>query len=559
MRSTQFFICFFLFYPMVLLSSCDKSLEEDLLQAPKTYYINSENGSDNNDGQSKNSAWKSISKINDITLKPGDQILLANGKVYSEPIVIQNMNGTAALPILISSYMPSDETSQKKPFLDVKDALNGIKIIDCSHLQIENLEISVNPSSSSTSSSSKTMRCGVLIEPYKNGVSQDIELNNLTIKNVFYEKPGFVRPSNEVKSPNGTQNYGWGIRVINKNENATKDIKIKNTHVENVAHTGIKFTGKERNIQNVLVEKCTIIESGGPGLQMSNIKNGHILNNYVTHSGSNNDGRKWGRGSGLWTWGSADVLIEKNHFLNANGPADSAGAHIDFNCENIVMQYNVSANNAGGFIEILGNNYNCSYRYNLSVNDGHRVKGQNGAFQEGKVFWLSGFQGNGNARKGPFNSYIYNNTIVVKADILAKIAVDKAASGILVMNNIFYVEGESQLVLGDQYVPDSGGISTIENVVFENNLYLKNNNWPETVLIQDENPIFGDPKFSVGNGLKIENYQPTNIELIQNKGKQIIKIPSDNIGLTLGLTLSSDILGNPIKGLPDMGAIEIGN
>ena len=77
--------------------------------------------------------------------------------------------------------------------------------------------------------------------------------------------------------------------------------------------------------------------------------------------------------------------------------------------------------------------------------------------------------------------------------------------------------------------------------------------------ISESLSLAGDPKFSVGNGLKIENYQPTNIELIQNKGKDIIKIPSDNIGLTLGLSLSSDILGNPIKGLPDMGAIEIGN
>ena len=109
----------------------------------------------------------------------------------------------------------------------------------------------------------------------------------------------------------------------------------------------------------------------------------------VHSSGSNDDSRKWGRGSGLWTWGSSDIIIEHNHFLHANGPADSAGCHIDFNCSNVVVQYNFSAYNAGGFCEILGNNYNCAYRYNISVNDGHRVKGENRAFQEGKTFWLS--------------------------------------------------------------------------------------------------------------------------------------------------------------------------
>ena len=76
-------------------------------------------------------------------------------------------------------------------------------------------------------------------------------------------------------------------------------------------------------------------------------------------------------------------------------------AYIDFNCSDVIIQYNYSANNVGGFCEILGNNYNCAYRYNISVNDGHRMKGQNGAFQQGKTLWLSGFVGKGNERNGP--------------------------------------------------------------------------------------------------------------------------------------------------------------
>ena len=124
--------------------------------------------------------------------------------------------------------------------------------------------------------------------------------------------------------------------------------------------------------------------------------------------------------------------------MNANGPADSAGVHIDFNCSDVIIQYNYSANNAGGFCEILGNNYNCAYRYNISVNDGHRMKGQNGAFQQGKTLWLSGFVGKGNERNGPFNSYIYNNTIIASEKIISKYAIDRASSGVLIKNNIFF-------------------------------------------------------------------------------------------------------------------------
>ena len=37
-----------------------------------------------------------------------------------------------------------------------------------------------------------------------------------------------------------------------------------------------------------------------------------------------------------------------------------------------MFQYNYSYNNEGGFAEVLGDNINCGYRYNISVNDGYR-------------------------------------------------------------------------------------------------------------------------------------------------------------------------------------------
>ena len=43
------------------------------------------------------------------------------------------------------------------------------------------------------------------------------------------------------------------------------------------------------------------------------------------------------------------------------------GAHIDWGCERVVIQYNLSKNNYGGFAEILGENIMCGYRYNISI------------------------------------------------------------------------------------------------------------------------------------------------------------------------------------------------
>jgi hypothetical protein len=205
----------------------------------------------------------------------------------------------------------------------------------------------------------------------------------------------------------------------------------------------------------------------------------------------------------------------------------------------------------------LGNNYNCSYRYNISINDGYREKGSDGAFQEGKIFWLSGYCGKNSKRKGPYNTYFYNNTIFVKAEIVAKIAVDKVSSGILFVNNLFCILGNSKLVKGDQYKPEEGGGTSIPNVVFKNNVYLNENNWPKNAMISDIEPIIGDPEFKNPGGLNISDYIPTNISLIKNRGINIIKIPGDNIGIKIGLKLKKDILGNAIKDLPDIGAIEL--
>ncbi len=143
----------------------------------------------------------------------------------------------------------------------------------------------------------------------------------------------------------------------------------------------------------------------------------------------------------------------------------------------------------------------------------------------------------------------------MKKDVVAKIAVDRAASGVLIANNIFYIEGESQAVKGDQYKPETEGESRVENIVFQNNLYLKRGNWPVEVLIQDEKPIFGNPKFVNTGGVEIKDYIPKNVDLIKNKGIRIESLPNDSIGLFIGLSVEHDILGNEIMDLPDLGAI----
>jgi len=526
-------------------------------KAPINYYFDGTLGNDAHDGKSPDKAWKSLSKIRQLKLNPGDSVLLGAGSVFTEPLELLGIRGTAEAPIVVRSY------GEGKARLDVKGHLNGVFIENSSFVEISRLDISAQASKDELPSQSAAMRCGVLITANQPGTYSHIYLSDLNVHDVFYHQPGFVRPAGEIKTANGTQNYGWGIRILgNKDVRAFfKDIRIESTIVENVSHTGLKLNGANfpdgYGLQDLLVSNCKVRRTGGPGIQISGLKNGLVTGNEVDRSGSNDDSRKWGRGSGLWTWGCDRVLIEKNRFTNANGPGDSAGAHIDFNCNNVVLQYNLSANNAGGFCEILGNNYNCAYRYNISVNDGHRVKGQNGAFQEGKIFWLSGYVGEKADRHGPYNSYFYNNTIFVHKGIDTKVAIDPVADGVLIVNNIFHIEGDAKAVRGDQLRPETEGEWKNFSSIFRNNLFLHEGSWPAELTVQDGAPIFGNVGFFNANGLNLTDYKPTRKQLVKNKGIPIQTLPNDSIGLVYGLKMEFDILGNKINGKPDMGAIEL--
>lgn len=522
------------------------------------YYVHPIIGNDNNSGTSKTSPFQSLKRVSQLNLQPGDRVLLAEGQIFNGNLRCIGWIGTSEKPIIIQTEQWSNETSHKPAFIDAKNFSEGVLLQDCSHVYLRNIEISANGYTSLDSK--QIMRVAVLLKINEAQKMTGIRLEKLLISNVYFENPGVVRTAEEVKSANGTQKYGWGIRLINQRESSIiEDIRITECTVENVSHTGIKLTGKNQNIQRVTISDNIVSKTGGPGIQMSGIRFVYVSENKVTNSGSNDDTRKWGRGSGLWTWGASNVLIEKNSFMYANGPGDSAGAHIDFNCDNVVMQYNFSAYNAGGFCEILGNNFNCAYRYNISVDDGYRVKGENGAFQEGKIFWLSGYQGNQRERKGPVNTYFYNNTIYSSTDKVAKIAIDNRSQGVLIANNIFYIPGGIRSVKGDQYLPDNGlGLGLgLERIHFTNNLYLNANDWPSEAIIQDQNALLGNPEFLNPGGRLISDYLPKNKALIKSKGKKITLLTDDNFGLLHGLNMTTDILGNPIPETPSLGAIEI--
>lgn len=516
-----------------------------------TFYVDSARGDDAADGLSAASAWRSLARAQHAPLQPGDRLLLAADSPHRGSLQFTGLAGRSDAPIVIGRYAASGASSPAT--IDARGQRAALNLRNCAHVRVEDLLLTADGGAPAGD-----LRCGVLVEVDQPGEFRGITLTALHVRDVSFHEPGFARPAADVRTPNGTLRYGWGIRflVSDRSRGSLRDIRVRDCTIERVDHTGLKFTAPVGRIRDVVVEDVRISHPGGPGLQMSGLSGGRFARLTVDHSGSTIDSRFWGRGSGLWTWSTSDVVIEHSRFTHANGPGDSAGVHIDYHCRNVIVQYNFSAHNAGGFCEILGDNRNCAYRYNVSVNDGHRVKGRAGAFQEGKTFWLSGYVGQRRKPTGPFNSYFYNNTIFVDATVTPKFAVAPTAEGVLVANNIFHLVRPAERVVSDQSDAEQGETRALPRAVVAHNLFLHATAWPAGLGLADPRPLLGDAAFARPGGDRPEDYLPGNIDLVRDRGLAVQPLPGDPIGLTRGLTVTTDILGHPIRGTPDLGAIE---
>ncbi len=529
----------------LLISNCNK-----IETTTHEFYINSELGNDNNDGTSPDKAWKSLERASTKIYVAGDKLMLAKGSVFSGKLHLKG-GGSEAEPVTVSPYDAKNGKSAL-PKINAQGYLAAVQITDGKNFVISNLELT-SDAGVVYEDDAKTKRYGVFVESTIPGSYSNIQLKNLNIHHIFSTEnvPG--------GGQNPTSNMGMGIYiVIKKGGGKIKNILIEDSKIEMTGHTGIKIsgTGSGMNINyidSVIIRNNSLRNIGGPGMVPGRCNNVLVQGNVVDHSGSAADPRMHNRGSGIWPWTCNNVLIEKNKFMHARGKNDSCGAHIDFNCNNVVVQYNLSVDNAGGFVEILGNDNNCCYRYNISINDGFRIKGENKAQKDGHVLWTSGYTGNGNKRKGPFNSYIYNNTIYASAEIISKFSFSTTTEGVLIANNIFYILGETQ----DVSKKSAKINTTILNTVFKNNLYQRVDILPESLEITDSAPVIGDPQFANAGGLNPEDYIPANVSVVKNKGITIEKIPGDDIGLKIGLNVETDFFGNPISGLPDFGAVEM--
>ena len=301
----------FLLIIALVCSSCSQLQYGDKNDVGYSYHFNSIIGDNTNLG-TKEKPFKSLDFINNIKLSNGDKILLSNGSTFLNTIELINEDG-----IEISNY-DSDGNSEL-PIINSKGKIAAIYIENSSKIKISNVEITADGGGANKYLHKKLktdLRAGILYIVTDKKLHSGLDILSVNIRDVFYEDPGYERNESEVRTPNGTKSYGWGIRILNLSEFGNlENISIKNSQFTNISHTAIRFIGKkEKQFKNLEIFDNIVLRTGGPGMVFNSTRNLFARGNDINYSGSFDDSRKWGRGSGLWTWGTLMLSFLKINF-----------------------------------------------------------------------------------------------------------------------------------------------------------------------------------------------------------------------------------------------------
>jgi len=494
------------------------------------YYFSSSSGDDTNIG-SEAFPFQTISKLNGLVLAPGDKVLFKRGDTFVGQIIV-SYSGVEGAPIIYDSYGTGD-----LPVLSASDGSNGvadptstIRIIGKQYLEFHNLQIENERFDSTGADDDKSF--GIYIQSFKSlpgsGDFEDATLfkhyrfSNLRLQNIYSVSTAGI-PFDQLRST--------GIYFLDA---FTNDVIIEDCYFTDIERVGVWI---RKYVSDVIIRNNQFIDLGGSGTIISSSKRILYEKNLMRFSGSNSDSRMIGRGSGMWVFGSDDLVAQYNISQHARGDGDSSGMHVDYGNTNILYQYNYSEDSAGGFCETLGNNNNVIWRYNISVNDGTIDKGG-----KNRLLWVSDFAF---VPEKSQNVYIYNNTIYQGTDyknVVGDSEISLKAASLNFINNIIYLEPTAKL--GEKaYLFDVDTPNFSKNLMYGGTIKTDFKNLDASKIEQD--PMFYDKGRRHFSGYKLITSSPA-IGAALNFAEPTFPLAGVGIFQNITSNATEDIFGNPV-------------
>lgn len=491
---------------------CNNELEAAQNLEGKTYYVDAENGLDSNDGLSQEKAWKSIEKVNSVVFQPADKILFRAGCKWIGQLRPQG-SGTEGFPICIDKYGEGS-----LPCIS-QGELSGIVLLLLNQEQweIRNLEID-----GGTPKPSDHMG-GIQVQATTAGkILNHIVISDCVVRNIGGSVKLYESCAIWVGVPGWDADYGLTTSF--------NDVRIENNQVYNSDRNGILVwttaaPGKNSQFQpglipssNVIIKNNKLEDIGGDAILVlgSNrpLIEGNVVRRACLKTGAPEYGSDYNPSSAaIWLHHCEGGIMQYNEVydcLKQELNNDGMAYDFDFNCNNNILQYNFSCNNAGGFLLIMNSATNNIVRYNVSENDKDHV-----LFCVGNKYDMN---------------KIYNNTFYINSG--ASYIVPNA----WFINNIFMADIEASMSVQN---PELG--------VFKNNCY--GGNWnvkPEDRYAINDNPLLVNPGNGTGDRESLKGYTLSAESPCVATGDMI----EDNGGI--------DILGNtvPQGTSPNVGAVQ---
>ena len=346
---------------VVLLASCSSQVTHT------NYYFDSANGNDANSGTSVQTPFKSLVKLKELTLKGGDSILLKSGTVFTEKLLL-SCCGEENNPVVLGKYGGMAKPHVKGNGVDTA----AVHIFNSENLVIRDLEIS------NKGDAPKAGLLGLWVELDKFGESHNMVIDDLYVHDVYgstvIEKGGGIG----ICIQNGRDNDSILNRFV-----ITYYIKLYHCIIATPRPYSIASFGFRQRfraiLHHVIFYQSTITTS------QYNTVTRHSIQYILPDDHSQIRIPLFPDPVSL-KLNSIPLTIFQIAIFNSHSNKsiiDGYAYDSDWGCRNSVFQYNLSYNNDGGFMLVIGTdgwpedwcvngNIETKVRYNVSINDGLR-------------------------------------------------------------------------------------------------------------------------------------------------------------------------------------------
>jgi hypothetical protein len=500
---------------------------------PLTRYIDATGGHDLNDGKSPQTAWRSLEKINNTTLNPGDSLLFKAGEKWYGALLPAG-SGTEGSPIVIDRYGAGPRPEIHGYGLVPNTlSLENQEYWEINNLRITNFEEAVQEEPS--------RKRGIHIKVADMGPVRHIHLYNLEVDSVNSENSSF-----------NSRYYGGIFFEIAGSEIPTyfDDILIDSCYIHDLSRTGIsntsswatrtlttslgQYIGKDTHgddrydnwvpSKNIIVKKNTLKRIAGNGIIIRVADNPLIELNYLDSCGL------YISGNAAFCFNTDSALFQYNeacYTVYNEGDTDARGIDSDYRTKNTIIQYNYLHHNEYGGVVATGGSGTSAWLE--TFNDGTIIRYNILADNKDHILRTS----------GKLTNLLFHNNVLYTSDTDEHddiIIVNNGSWGGASAKNSYYYSNIF-LHLAANPVFDFGDSYSNQ---FENNLFFGNRAWnePEDPHKITEDPMLINPGTKDLNGYMISGDSPA-----VQAGKVITGHPE------------KDFFGNPI---PPEGPVDIG-